>query len=70
MSYPTNNQGMIANYLPVSEFQPGHMEPPLFMIIPTKRYTKHDINIKLIQLDALCYSACIRHRGPQISAYM
>lgn len=26
MSYPTNNQGMIANYLPVSEFQPGHTE--------------------------------------------
>jgi len=24
--YPTNSKGMIANYLPVSEFQPGHSE--------------------------------------------
>lgn len=26
VSYPTNKQGMIANYLPVSQFQPGHSE--------------------------------------------
>lgn len=26
VNYPTNAQGMIANYLPVSQFQPGHSE--------------------------------------------
>lgn len=25
-SYPTNNKGMVANYLPVSQFQPGYSE--------------------------------------------